>query len=159
MVELLVVTIILSAVLAGLTTAFVKGSKAELDANRRVQAQLQATAAFDRLRRDIHCASSAMVSGATMTLSGCGSGTVSWCAVGGDSRYALYRLAGSTCDSTGKLYADYLISSSVFTYTAPVATTSLATVRVDARVNVNPSNALESFELTDDIVLRNSVRA
>jgi hypothetical protein len=159
MVELLTVTIILTTVLTGLTTAFIQGSNAELHANRRVQAQLQAAAAFDRLRRDIHCASSASISGTTMTLSGCGSGTVSWCAAGSGSRYALYRLAGSTCNSTGKLYADYLTSSSVFTYTAPVASTSLAKVRVDTRVNINPSNAIETFELTDDVVLRNSVRA
>ena len=159
MVELLVVTIVLTTVLTGLTTAFVQGSNAELHSNRRVQAQLQAVAAFDRLRRDIHCASSASVVGTTMTLAGCGSGTVSWCAIGSGSRYALHRLMGASCDSTGKFYADYLTSSSVFTYTAPVADTSLAKVHVDARVNINPSNAVESFELTDDIVLRNSVRA
>jgi type II secretory pathway pseudopilin PulG len=159
LVELLVVTIILSTVLTGLTTAFISGSKAELDANRRVQAQLQANAALDRLRRDIHCASSASISGTTMTLTGCGAGTVSWCAIGSSSRYALYRLAGATCDSTGKLYADYLISSSVFTYTAPVAATSLAKVHVDEQVNVIPSRAVDTFELTDDIFLRNSVRA
>jgi len=56
MTELLVVMVILGTVLAGLTTAFVGGSKAEVDLNRRVQAQIQAAGAFDRLRRDVHCA-------------------------------------------------------------------------------------------------------
>ena len=159
LVELLVVTIILSTVLTGLTTAFVSGSKAELEANRRVQAQLQANAALDRLRRDIHCASAASISGTTMTLTGCGTGTVSWCTVGSSSRYAIYRLAGATCSSAGKFYADYLTSSSVFTYTPPVAATSLAKVHLDMLVNVNPSKAVDTFKLTDDVVLRNSVRA
>jgi prepilin-type N-terminal cleavage/methylation domain-containing protein len=158
MVELITVMVILATIMAGLTTAFVQGSTAELDANRHVQAQLQATGAFDRLRRDVHCASSASIVSATMTLSGCGSGSVSWCAVGSGSRYGLYRLAGASCNTTGKLYADYLISSSLFTYTASVADTSLAKVHVDLKVNVNPSKTRDMFELVDDIVLRNSTR-
>lgn len=159
MVEFLIVTLILGLVLGALTTMFVKGSAAELDANRRVQAQVQAAEAFDRLRRDVHCASSAAVVSATLTLSGCGSGSVSWCAVGSGSRYALYRLAGVSCDATGKLYADYLLSPSVFTYTAPVASTSLAKVHADVSVSVNPAKPTDTFELADDIVLRNSTRA
>ena len=159
LVELLIVLIILGTIIGALTTAFVQGSTAELDANRRVQAQLQANAAFDRLRRDIHCASSASILSTTMTLTGCGSGDVSWCTVGSGARYGLYRLAGATCDATGKIYADYLVSSSVFTYTPPVAATSLAKVHVDVQVNVNPAKAVDLFQLVDDIVLRNSLRA
>jgi prepilin-type N-terminal cleavage/methylation domain-containing protein len=161
LIELLVTMIILGTILGGLTTAFVQGSNAELEANRRVQAQLQAAAAFDRLRRDIHCASAASAASAspTITLTGCGSGSVSWCALGSGSRYTLYRQPGSTCDSTGKLYADYLTSPGLFTYTAPVAAASLAKVHVDVVVNVNPTKAVDSFDLQDDIVMRNSVRA
>ena len=160
LVELVTVMAILGTIVGALTTAFVQGSNAELNANRRVDAQLQATAAFDRLRRDIHCASSASITGATMTLSGCGSGDVSWCAVGSGTRYALYRQSGSTCDSSGRLYADYLITTSgLFAYTAPVAETSLAKVQVDIKVSVNPASAVDTFELQDDIVLRNSLRA
>jgi prepilin-type N-terminal cleavage/methylation domain-containing protein len=159
LIELVTVMAILGTILGALTTAFVQGSTAELEANRRVQAQLQATAAFDRLRRDIHCASSTSISSATITLSGCAFGDRSWCAVGSGTRYALYRKAGSTCDSAGKVYADFLISSSIFTYTAPVADTSLAKVHVVVRVNVNPAKAVDTFELVDDIVLRNSLRA
>ena len=86
MTELLVVMVILGTVLAGLTTAFVGGSKAEVDLNRRVQAQIQAASALDRLRRDVHCASSATISGATMTLSGCSaSGSVDWSAAASSS--------------------------------------------------------------------------
>jgi prepilin-type N-terminal cleavage/methylation domain-containing protein len=160
MVELLTVMLVLGTIVGALTTAFVQGSNAELNANRRVQAQLQANAAFDRLRRDVHCASSASVSGATVTLSGCASGDVSWCAVGSGTRYALYRKSGSSCDATGSLYADYLISTSnLFTYEVPVAATSLAKLQVDIKVSVNPANAVDTFELQDNIVLRNSLRA
>jgi prepilin-type N-terminal cleavage/methylation domain-containing protein len=162
MVELVVVMIILGTVLAGLTTAFVGGSKAEVEANRRVQAQIQAAAAFDRLRRDVHCASSATISGATMTLSGCGSGSVDWsastsstCTATGYTLYALSR----TFNSVSKQYADCLTSSSIFAYVAPVAGTSLAKVHAVITANVNPGKSVDTFQLQDDIVMRNSLRA
>ena len=163
MTELLVVMIILGTVLAGLTTAFVGGSKAEADANRRVQAQIQAAAAFDRLRRDVHCASSASISGATMTLTGCGSGSVTWSAAASSSctatGYTLYALS-RTFNAFTKQYADCLTtSSSIFTYVAPVAGTSLAKVHAVITANANPAKPLQSFALEDDIVMRNSVRA
>jgi prepilin-type N-terminal cleavage/methylation domain-containing protein len=169
LVELITVMAILGTILGGLTTAFVQGSAAELHANRRVQAQLEATAAFDRLRRDIHCAREATVTdaGATLSLSGCGTGSVSWRACSSDSGtgYALYRNATS-CQPSGKLagrlYADYLsltglARSVLFAYSTPVA--SLTKVVVDVRVNVPGADAVEAFELVDEIVLRNSVRA
>jgi Tfp pilus assembly protein FimT len=158
LIELIVVMVVLTTVLTGITAAFVQGSNAELHANNRFRAQLQATQAFDKLRRDVHCASSASIAGSTMTLTGCGTGTVSWCAVGSGTRYALYRKAGTTCNSTGKLYADYLTSSSLFSYTAPVAGTSLAKVHASLPVNVDPRKPIDSFSLADDIVLRNSSR-
>jgi type II secretory pathway pseudopilin PulG len=171
-VELLIVMAIPAVIVGGLTTAFVQGSTAELDANRRVQAQLQANAALDRLRRDIHCASAGTVSlsGDTITLTGCGAGTATWRACGGGTRWALYRNATTcpvsipaSCDSAppasdGKLYADCLTSPALFTYTVPAAATTLAKVSVDVRVNVNPAKTVDTFELQDTIFLRNSTR-
>lgn len=159
MVEMLTVMVVLGTVLTGVTSAFVQGSNAELHTNRRFQAQLQATGAFDRLRRDVHCASSAAVSGATVTMSGCGSGDVSWCSVSiATSRYGLYRKAGATCDSAGRLYSDYLSSPAAFTFTASVFGSSLAKLRADLTVNVNPAKTTDVFRLVDDMVLRNSLR-
>ncbi|HEY8774143.1 MAG TPA: type II secretion system protein [Gaiellaceae bacterium] len=163
MTELLVVMVILGTVLAGLTTAFVGGSKAEVDLNRRVQAQIQAAGAFDRLRRDVHCASSATISGATMTLSGCSSsGPVAWSAAASSSctatGYTLYALS-RTFNSFTKQYADCLTSSSIFTYVAPVAGASLAKVHAVITASVNPAKSVETFALQDDIVMRNSARA
>jgi type II secretory pathway pseudopilin PulG len=167
LVELVTVMVVLVTILTALTTVFIQGSKAELDTNRRSQAQIQAVGAFDQLRRDVHAGSSACVSGTTLTIynvsGGCGTSsgnaTYSWCPVASGSQYKLYRKSGSTCDATGKLYAESLTSSAVFAYTSSVASTSLAKVHVDVRVNVNPAKALDSFELTDDIVLRNSTRS
>jgi type II secretory pathway pseudopilin PulG len=170
LVELVTVMAILGTILAGVTTVFVQGSNAELHANRRVQAQLQAGAAFDRLRRDIHCAHAGSASGGTLSLSGCSTGSVTWQACAYGSWYALYRNV-STCPANnsatdcetfpaatgGKLYA-YCLSSATFTYWAPVASTSLAKVRADIVVNVLPGS-IDSYELTDDIVLRNSTRS
>ena len=94
--------VILTVVLTGVTSAFIQGSRAELHANNRFQAQLQATAALDRMRRDVHCAVAASVSSGTLGLTGCGSGDVTWCSVSvATSRYALYRKTGTTCNSTG----------------------------------------------------------
>jgi len=162
MTELVVVMVILGTVLAGLTTAFVGGSRAELEANRRVQAQIQAAAALDRLRRDVHCASSATIVDATMTLTGCGAGSVTWSASASSTcsppGYTLYALSRTSSVLT-KLYADCLTSSSIFAYVAPVAGTSLAKVRAVITANVNPAKPVDTFELQDDIVMRNSVRA
>jgi prepilin-type N-terminal cleavage/methylation domain-containing protein len=180
LVELLTVMVILGVILGSLTTAFVSGSAAEMDANRRVQAQIQATIALDRLRKDIHCASSTDATPGTptsaITLTGCGSGNHTWRTCqgqGGAPRWALYRDA-TACPSSpvvptlcknappasnGKLYADCLTAGPVFTYTAAGA--SLAKVQVDFNVNVNdvPSaHPHDSFELKDGIVLRNSSR-
>jgi prepilin-type N-terminal cleavage/methylation domain-containing protein len=159
LVELVTVMLILATILSGITSIFIESTNAELDANNRVQAQLQATAAFEKLRRDVHCASAATITGATITLTGCASGDVSWCALASGTQYNLYRLAGSSCDSTGKLYAEHLISSSLFTYTAPVSGASLAKVHADLQVTVNPAKSTDTFELVDDLVLRNSLRA
>jgi len=159
LVEMVVVMIVLTTVLTGITSAFIQGSQAELHANNRFAAQLQATGALDRLRRDVHCAGSATVSSGTLSLTGCGSGDVTWCSVSvSTSRYALYRKSGTTCNSAGKLYADYQPYAATFAYTAPVASTSLAKVHVDITVNVNPAKTTDLFQLTDDIVLRNSLR-
>src|SRR5918999_776283 len=57
LVELIAVMAILLTVLTALTALFASGAKAELDANRRFEAQQEARLAVDRMRREIHCAS------------------------------------------------------------------------------------------------------
>jgi prepilin-type N-terminal cleavage/methylation domain-containing protein len=161
LIEMVLVMAILGTILGALSTVFVEGTRAELHANNRFQAQLNATSALDRLRRDVHCASAASISGATMTLTGCTSGTRYWCTVTSTlapTEFALYRSTTSPCDATGKQYADYLTSSTPFTY-VDHTTTTLAKVHVDLPVNVSPGTTIDRFELTDDLVLRNSSRS
>jgi prepilin-type N-terminal cleavage/methylation domain-containing protein len=163
--ELITVMAILGIILTALTSLFVQGSSAELGQNRRFQAQVAATTALARLRRDVHCASSITPAGAAASITltqptGCpgGGGSIKWCTSGSGTRYGLYRTTGATCDSTGRLWADYLTVANAFNFTAAVQAVSLAKLHVDLTINVNPAQAVLSYPLSDDIVLRNSLR-
>lgn len=184
LIEMLIVLSIMGVVMGALTTVFVQASNAELDMNNRFQAQQGARLGLDTMRRELHCASVATPTGpsssVTVTLPSwtnpdgttghckTGSGSVTWCTRSvSTTRYALYRVAGSTC-SGGVKWADYLVPSStatvcsgalcIFNYTAQSAT-SLAKLHVDFPVNVRPSKSVELYELVDDLVLRNSTRS
>jgi prepilin-type N-terminal cleavage/methylation domain-containing protein len=178
LVELLTVLLILGVVMGGLTTVFARATSAEADMNNRFQAQQGARLALDKLRREIHCASSASpvgsnVSSITLTVpSYCrtysGNASVTWCTRSvATNRYALYRVDGSTCTG-GVKWADYLTPSStaavcsgalcVFNYTAQ-STSSLAKLHIDFPVNPAPSRTVDAYELVDDLVLRNSTRS
>ena len=175
LVEMLIVMAILGVVMGSLTTVFVQATNAEQGMNDRFQAQLTARLALDKMRREVHCASVATPAGSassvTLTLpSYCktGSGSITWCTRSvATNRYALYRVVGSTCTG-GVKWADYLTPTTsatvcsgalcIFNYTAQ-SVTSLADLKVDFPVNLRPSKSVELYELTDDIVLRNSTRS
>jgi prepilin-type N-terminal cleavage/methylation domain-containing protein len=184
LIEMLVTLSILGVVMGALTTLFVQATNAEQDTNNRFQAQQGARLALDLMRREVHCASVATPTGAsssvTITLpswtnpdgtsSHCktGSGSVTWCTRNvATNRYALYRVAGSSCTG-GVKWADYFVPTSsapacsgalcIFNYTAQ-STTSLAKLQVDFPVNIKPSKSVELYELVDDLVLRNSTRS
>jgi len=156
LIEMLTVLVIMGVVTGSLTTLFVQASNAESDMNNRFQAQLTARLALDKMRREVHCASVATPAGSsssvTLTLpSYCktGSGSITWCTRNvSTNRYALYRVVGATC--SGALC--------IFSYTGQ-SSTSLATLSVDFPVNVKPAKTVELYELTDNIVLRNSTRS
>ena len=163
-IELLVVMLILATVMGSLTTVFVQASTAELHLNNRFQAQHNARLALDKIRRETHCASQATVatsSSVTLTLASycpTGTGSVTWCTVGAANRFGLYRKAGTACDATGVKWADYLTTGAVFAYT-PQSATSLAKLRVDLPINLKPQKSVDSYELVDEIALRNSLRS
>jgi len=174
LVELLTVMVILATVLGGLTQLFVTGSNAEIDMNRRFQAQSNTRIALDRLRRDIHCATQAIPPTATPPASStqlvlsdpCATGGyVSWCTVSkagpyGSTIYSLYRKVSATCDSNGSArLAESLVTGggTVFTYTQQ-SSSSLASVHVDLQLNLKPTQIQSTYKLADDIVLRNSAR-
>ncbi len=164
MIELLAVLTIFLVVVSALTTLFVSGAKAELDANRRFQAQLNARVAFDLMRREIHCASSLTVTSAasvTITLpascpsAGGAQATVVYdTASAGTNRFRLRRKKGA---AAAVPIADYLTAANVFAYTAPT-TSALGRLTVDMPVNVYPNEAWKRWRLAADIVLRNSTR-
>jgi prepilin-type N-terminal cleavage/methylation domain-containing protein len=166
LVEMLTVMVIMSIVFAGITDVFVSGSKAQADQSRRFQAQLATRIALDKMRRDIHCAydvANYTTSSATMKISGCSGGDVTWCTAlvtGYTDRWALYRQLGTSCSAaTGTQYADYLTSANVFTgFAHTVGCGCLASLGIDFKVSVKRSATVDAYELTDTIFLRNSTR-
>lgn len=167
LIETMTVLAILGTVIGSLTGLFVAGTKSEVDLNKRFEAQLNARLALTKLRRDVHCASSATASAASVTLTlenfcRTGNGQITWCVVAiSTGRSGLYRKTGSTCDSAGVKWADYLSPPSTpFTYFSftPQSTTSLAKVNIDVPVDVKLDDPSPAYRLQDAFVLRNSTR-
>ena len=168
--ELLTVLLILGTVLGGLTGLFVSASRAEVDMNERFGAQQDARLALAKMRRDVHCANSATVTtvgtGARVTLTlpatpvgGCGTAPVSWCTVEvASGRFGLFRNAGTTCGATNVRFADHLTIGNAFVAT-PRSPSSLATLAVDFRVDVDLKDARAAYRLQDALALRRSGRA
>jgi prepilin-type N-terminal cleavage/methylation domain-containing protein len=165
MIELLMVMVILTVIMTALTALFVQASNAELDMNRRFQAQQQARVAVDRMRREIHCSSGVSPTGAATSIavtipsqcptSGGSAITVTYRTVlVSTGRYKLERQVGA--GPIAKL-ADYIRIASVFTYTAPTST-SLGKLRVDLPINIQPPGSGSNWELVADMVLRNTSR-
>jgi prepilin-type N-terminal cleavage/methylation domain-containing protein len=165
LVELVTVMVILGVVMSGLATMFQSGVRAELRATRDFQAQQNARLALDRMRRELHCAS--VISGApngtavstvavTLPASCPGADTTVTYATQtvATGRWRLTRAAGAGSAVT---IADYLTSSTPFTYYVPASGT-LGRLRVDIPVNLNHTDASTQWRLQDDIVLRNTSR-
>lgn len=170
LIETLASMTILMTVMGGMTALMVSGTKAEVEQNRRFQAQTEARLGLDKLRKDVHCSYSVSPAGAsgTKTLSmsaSCptsgGGTTVTWCTVAnGSGRYGLWRYLGGACSGTGRKVADYLTTAAAFSYTAPtVGSKELKTLGVALDVNLTPTKPERVYSLADSLVLRNSVRA
>jgi prepilin-type N-terminal cleavage/methylation domain-containing protein len=170
LVELLAVLAIFLTIATALTTLFVSGSKAELDANNRFQAQQNARLALDKLRRELHCSSGVTnTDGSALTATpvasiritlpahcptAVGATTVDYQAVAkGSGRWELRRVQGTKTIPI----ADYLVEDDVFTYTA-ASSDARALLHVDFAINVNPNEGWKTWRLVDDIVLRNTLR-
>jgi type II secretory pathway pseudopilin PulG len=164
-VELLTVLIIMGTVLGALTTLFVRGMKAEVEADKRYRAQDQARLAVDRMRREIHCASGITATATTVSATLPGhcpsavSGTVTTIVYSFQSVAASrYKLRRAVNGGTATPIADYVTDQNAFAYTAP-STASLGKLNVDLKVNVKPNEGWSTWRLQTDIVLRNTVRA
>lgn len=162
--EMITVMAILGLVLSGLTAMFHAGVRAETRANREFQAQQNARLALDRMRRELHCANAITAASGTPVSSIVV--TLPTVCTGADTTvtYATSTVAASrwmltrTGDVSGATdVADYLTSSTPFTYTAPASGT-LGFLSVDIPVNLNPTDTSTEWRLEDDIVLRNTTR-
>jgi prepilin-type N-terminal cleavage/methylation domain-containing protein len=170
LIELVVVLSIFMIIVTALTQLFTSGARAELDMNRRFQAQQQARIALDRIRRELHCADSI-----TPGTDADGDGSVTSISVSvpsqcpsakgvaitvvydtssaGTNRWKVRRTqSGATIP-----IADYLTNNDVFKYTAP-SSTSRGLLHVDFPVNIYPNEGWKQWRLVDDIVLRNTLR-
>jgi prepilin-type N-terminal cleavage/methylation domain-containing protein len=160
LIELTTVMAILGIVVGALTTLFVRAMNAEVDANRRFKAQQDARVAVDKMRRELHCASSISPAGVSSSISvtlpgqcptaGGAQTTVTYDLVGSGQRFQLRR-------NTVQL-ADYVTAQSAFDYAAPVSGTSLGKLRVTLPINTEPANGIKEWKLVADIVLRNTTR-
>lgn len=176
LIELVMVMVILLIVLGTLTSVFVSGTKAELDLNKRFQAQQNVRLALDKIRREVHCASSVTVTAPRVTMvlpavcpsSGGLLTSVTWCTDGSGLRYGLYRRTGTSCSSAAPAVkeADYLTTGSVFSCVPPSAST-LAKLGVDFPVDIDTSSTRGTYRLVErpdvdrpshGIALRNSTR-
>jgi prepilin-type N-terminal cleavage/methylation domain-containing protein len=164
--ELITVLSIMTVVLGSLTAVFVAGANAELDLNRRFQAQNNARIGLDKLRHEVRCASAAAPTGpsnsVTLTLpTYCktGSGAITWCVrTESGSRSALYRVPGVACLG-GVRWADYLTlapGANAFCFT-PTSTAQRATLKVVFGVNLEPVRKPQAtYRLNDSIAFRNT---
>ena len=181
LVETLVVMSLLVIVIGSVADAFSSASKTEVDQTARASDQESARLTLQRLRRDIHCASSAQVQktrdvngvvvsplGYTLSLAvdpniclavtTSTSNTVQWCTVQKDSlgqRFGVYRTITGNCNAADAVFqVDYVTKPDIWSMVCP--TSQLQAVSVDMPVNRNPvTRADRTYELQDTIALRN----
>lgn len=172
LIETLVVLSLLVVVIGAIADGFVSASHAEVDQTSRASDQQNARQALERLRRDIHCASSAIVvpgvNSSKLLLSvnpgqclgvSSGSDGVQWCTAsvnGSTTRYALYRTVVTACDSADAVFqVDYLTSPDI--WTKACSTDHLAGVTVSMPVNRDPvKRPGRTYTAADTISLRNA---
>ena len=179
LIELIVSMTILGLVVGSLTGIFASALSDEADMNKRFQAQENGRLALDTLRREMHCANAVTqaggsaltttaTAGITLTLgsycttSGGAATSVSWCARGSARPWSLYRIAGGgSCPASGGVkWADWLTTGTPFSLsTVDPSGPNLTLVRVSFPVNVGTTGTVGTYQLWDDIALRNSTRS
>ena len=160
LIEVLLVCAILGTVLASLSVLFLSASSSQIDMNRRFRAQQDARVAVDKMRREIHCSDQISPSGVSAAITvrlpaqcpsaGGALTNVTYDVVGSGQRFQLRR------DTI--VLADFISEQNAFSYTAPVAATSLGRLRLTLPINTTPTNTGKEWRLVADIVLRNTTR-
>jgi prepilin-type N-terminal cleavage/methylation domain-containing protein len=162
MLELLMVMAILGTVVGALTTLFIQATNAEFDMNRRFQAQQAARVAIDRMRREIHCASTITPTGVSSSISVT---LPAQCPTAGGVQttvtYDMNQIVSGqryTLRRNSVVMADYSTLQNAFSYAAPVSGSTLGKLTVTLPINTKPSDAGKQWKLVADIVLRNTSR-
>jgi type II secretory pathway pseudopilin PulG len=177
-IELVVSMTILGLVVGSLTGIFSSALNDEADLAKRFQAQQHARLALETIRREMHCANAVTqaggaaltttaTSGITMSLgsycatSGGSATSVSWCARGSARPWSLYRISGTSCPgSGGVMWADSLTTGMPFSLsTVNPSGPNLTLVHVAFPVNVRTTGTVGTYQLWDDIALRNTIRS
>jgi prepilin-type N-terminal cleavage/methylation domain-containing protein len=162
LVELLMVTVILGTILGAVTTLFVQASNAQVDVNRRFQAQQAARVAADKMRREIHCASAITPTGGSSSISvtlpsQCPSSGGTLTTVTYDMNQVVagqrYRLRRNNV-----VLADFSTLQNAFVYQPPVPGVSLGKLTVTLAINVEPSKSNKQWKMIAPMVLRNTTR-
>lgn len=167
-IEMAVSMAVLGIVVGAVGTLLSSGTRAEASLNMRFRSQTEARIALDAMRREVHTACSATVTGGT-TLAlrtfdaqlRCTVPSSTWCITGTGTRRRLFRQAGATCSAaSGQQRADFLLSTSQFTIVAGAAGSGLLPrVGIDFRVNPEPTNWRYTYRLQDELALRNARRS
>jgi type II secretory pathway pseudopilin PulG len=165
LVEMLVVIMILVVVVTGVSVLMASAIGADADLSRRVEAQNQARLALDRLRQDVHCASSVDIDpgwtdSVTLTLPvGCysGDGAITWCTRQAGNRWTLHRARGDAADCAGggELIAAHLNRGDTFSYEFPGVRRGTLTAVLP--VHIEHARSHRPYELEDRLVFRNSM--
>jgi prepilin-type N-terminal cleavage/methylation domain-containing protein len=179
LVELIIVLLLMGIIFTALVDGFVSASKAQVDQSQRMDDQQTARQVLERLRKDIHCASSAKTQpivdsmgtptgqllqlavgqpscpGVTNTTNG-----VQWCSYEiNPQRYAVYRTTASDCGEVGAVFqVDYVTNTGGNVWTVPACTSGrLQTVTVALDVNRDiATRPNRTYHLTDAIGMRNA---
>ena len=166
LIELLVVMVVLSIILGTLTASFSAAFAGEGRAFAQATAEENARMALNRIRLDIHCATSVSTTlDGLVTLgedSACpglkGATSVKWCTKKySDNRWRLYRETGPNCGDSSMLMVDHLVLANPWSLVTCLPKRAQA-LGVQFYVNVTPGKPQNGYKLGDEIALRNSVR-
>jgi prepilin-type N-terminal cleavage/methylation domain-containing protein len=156
LIEMVVVMVLMTILMAGLANVFVSGTRAQYDMNSRLNAQQDVRLALSRLDFEGRCATSATIvsSGAGVSFSlpsQCmhATGPVSWCVSSG----VLSRYAASSCTGTAQIFSRGLTSATPFSLVTATGNLPRLSVRLIANPTGRPT---DTFSITDAITLRNS---
>jgi prepilin-type N-terminal cleavage/methylation domain-containing protein len=159
LVELLMVLVILSVLLAGLANIFVSGLRTGSDSTARFAGQQNVRTAVARLEFEVRCASGATVgaSGGSVQLtlpSQCShaTGSYTWCISSG----SLIRYTGTACSGTSQTFASNVTTATPFTLVT--ATGYLPRLQINLGVNTSGGKST-AVSIADVITLRNGARS